>query len=183
MNWILSLYLLIPAIFLLVLVFPIVVEVRVSANPLINRGVVALFVFGIKIFYFIVSFHGTYVLIENEEETKKQELDFKSHQFEFMQEFVGQMKDKIKLKKLYIFYNIGTGDAFSSSIVCGLINLAVTQFFVYLKSYKPTASLCIYDTVSYNKQEFEVAARSQVSISFFDVAYSYLSSVILTYRK
>ncbi len=183
MNGIVSLYFLIPAIFLIILVFPIFAEIRVSFNPFYNRGVVALFIFGFKVFYFIVSFHGTYIMLENEQETKKQQLDFSSQQFAVMEEFGKQIKDKIKLKKLYIFYNIGTADAFSSAMICGYINFFITQIFLYLKSYKPTASFCIYDTVSYNKQEFELAGRLSVSISFFDVVYSYLHSVIITYKK
>ncbi len=183
MNTAISLYFLIPAVVFLLLVFPIVAEIRVALNPMTNIGVVALFVFGIKVFYYVVSYHGTYILLENEEETKKQQLEFSSQQFVFMQEFMRQMKDKIKLKKLYVFYNIGTGDAFSSALVCGLINLALIEFFVYLKSKKPTASLCVYDTVSYNKKEVTLSGRVQASISFFDVAYSFLNSLIITHKK
>ncbi len=183
METTISLYFLIPAAVFLLLVFPVVVELRVAINPLTNLGVVALFVFGVKVFYYVVSFHGTYILLENESETKKQQLEFSSKQFVFMEEFVRQMKDKIKLKNLFVYYNIGTGDAFSSAITCGFLNLILTQIFLVIKSQKPTASLCIYDTVSYNKKEFTISARGKVSISFFDVAYSFLNSLIITHKK
>lgn len=183
MNWAISLYYIIPAVVILLLVFPVFVEIRMSFNPLYNRGVVALFLFGKKIFYYIFSFHGKYIELQNEQETKMQELEFSSPQFAVMEEFGKQIKDKIKLKKLYIFYNIGTGDAFSSAMLCGFINMVTTQFFLYLKNKKPTASFCVYDTVSYNLNTFEVAGRVSVSISFFDVVYSYLHSVILTYKR
>ncbi len=178
-----SLYYLIPAFVILLLVFPIFAEVRVSFNPLFNRGVVALFLFRFKVLYFIFSFHGKYIELQNEKETKRQELEFSSQQFALVEEFSRQIKDKLRLKKIYVFYNIGTGDAFSSALLCGFLNLALTQVFLTLKSHKPTASFCVYDTVSYNKTQCEVAGRAAASISFFDVAYSFILSVILTRRR
>lgn len=183
MTWQTSLYFLIPAVFILLLVFPVFVEARVSYNPLYNRGVLALFVFKIKVFYFIFSFHGNFIELENEKETKRQKLEFESQQFALMEEFMAQIKDKVRLKNIHVFYNIGTGDAFSSAMVCGALNFAITQVFLLIKSHKPTASLCVYDTVSYNKTTCELAGRMAISISFFDVAYSFILSLILTKMK
>lgn len=183
MNWQTSLYYIIPAIFILLLIFPVFAEIRVSYNPLFNRGVIALFIFKKKIFYYIVSFHGKYIKLQNETENKIQELEFNSPQFAVMEEFGKQLKDKIRLKKCYVFYNIGTGDAYTSALVCGLINQGITQFFLYLKSRKPTASLCVYDTVSYNKTTCEMAVTVCASVSFFEVVYSYIYSVIISKRE
>ena len=183
MTWQTSLYFLIPAVFILLLIFPVFVQVRVSFNPLYNRGVVALFVFGFNVFYFIVSLHGTSIQLENEKETKMQKIEFSSPQFAVIEEFFRQIKEKIRLKKLYVFYNIGTGDAYSSALVCGLLNFALTQIFLVIKNSKPTASLCVYDTVSFNQVQCEVAGNMSISISFFDVVYSFLISLILSRKK
>lgn len=183
MNWQISLYFLIPAAIIVLFVFPVFAELRVSYNPIFNKGVMALFLFRIKIFYFIFSFHGKYIELENEKETKMQSLEFSGPEFAIMEEFGRQIKDKVRLKKLYVFYNIGTADAFSGALLCGWINQILTQIFLVLKSKKPTASFCVYDTVSYNRQNFEVAGRVAATISFFDVAYSFILSVILTKRK
>lgn len=182
MNWN-SLYYIIPALFVILLVLPVSVEIKCSFNPLCNRGVVALSIFRKQIFYYIFSFHGKFIELQNESETKMQKLEFESEQFAFMEEFGKQMKDKIRLKKFYVFYNIGTGDAKDSAMLCGFLNVILTQIFLLLKSKKPTASFCIYDTVSYNLQTFEVASVVSASISFFDVVYSLLYSVIITKRK
>ena len=178
MNGVVSLYFLIPAFVILVLIFPIFAEMRVSFNPLFNRGVIALFMFKFKVLYFIFSFHGKYIELQIENETKRQKLEFSSPQFAVMEEFTKQIKDKLRLKKLLLFYNIGTGDAFSSAMLCGLINQLVTNFFLRLKDKKPTASCCVYDTVSYNKTMCEIAGRVEISISLFDFAYSFLIALI-----
>lgn len=183
MDWKISLFYIIPAVFLLLLVFPIFIELRVSYNPLFNRGVIALFIFKKRVFYYIVTLHKNGIELQNESETKFQKLEFESQEFAVMEEFGKQLKDKIKLKKCNVFYNIGTGDAFSSAIVCGLLNEILLQFFLIVKSKKPTASLCVYDTVSYNKQMCELAVVAEISVSFFDIAYSYLYSVIISKRK
>lgn len=182
MNLTTSYLLIIPAFFILLFVFPIFIEVRLSFNPLENRGVIALFIFRKKIFYYMIEIHGKYIVLVNDKDTKMEELQFDSPQFEIIEEFMKQIKDKVRLKNIYVFYNIGTKDAFTSAMLCGLINQLITQIFIYLKSRKPTASLCIYDTVSYNRLICETALTGKVSISFFDIVYSFIYSVIINKR-
>jgi hypothetical protein len=175
-----SLILLIPAAFVLLFALPVFVEVRLTYNPLLNRGVVALFIFRKNVLYYFFSVHGRYIELQNEKETKTKEIQFESKKFAVLEEFGRQLKDKIKLKKIYVFYNIGAGDAALSALLCGVLNQVLTLGFVFVKSKKPTASLCVYDTVSYNKEIFELATRGQISISLFDVVYSFIYSVIIT---
>ncbi len=183
MNWQISLWYIIPAGFILLLVFPVHIEARVSYNPIFNRGVVALFLFRKRLIYYIVSFKRGGIELQNESETKLQKLEFSSPQFAVMEEFGRQLKDKVRLKKCNIFYHIGTGDAFSSAILCGALNQVLLQLFLQIKNKKPTASLCVYDTVSYNKEFFEMAVVAATSVSLFDVAYSYLYSVIISNKR
>lgn len=177
------LYFLIPMFVVFVLIFPIVFEMRLSYNPLFNKGAISLFVLKKRVMCYVFSFHGNYIELENEEETKRKKIEFESEKFAVMEEFGRQMKDKIKLKKGYVYYNIGVGDASQTAMICGLLNFIITQFFVYLKNRKPTASLCVFDTPSYNCQQCEIAILVQISLSFFDVVYSYINSVIITRKK
>jgi len=183
MNWLVVLWYLIPAILLLFLVFPVNLEVRASYNPLLNKGVVSLFLFKKQIFYYMVSLHPGYIELSNEKETKYQNIEFSSQQFAVVEEFMKQIRDKVKLKKFYVFYNIGAGDAFLSAMLCGALNQILTQSFLRLKQEKPTASFCVFDTISYNRQTCEVAIVSSLSISFFDIVYSFIYSVIITKGK
>ena len=130
---------------IVILIFPIVIEMRLSYNPIFNKGVVSLFVLKKRIFYFVCSFHGNYIELENEAETKRQKIEFESEKFAVMEEFGKQMKDKIRLKKGYVYYNIGTGDAFQTAMVCGLFNFVITQFFVYLNIESLTIFSIIID--------------------------------------
>ena len=175
--------LLIISILILLLVFPIFFEVKISFNPFKNRGVVALFLFKKKLIYYYVEIHGKYVVLVNDTETKREEVEFSSQKFLIIEEFLRQLKNKVRLKFLYVYYNIGLGDAFRSALLAGSVNQILNFIFINLKSRKPTASLCIYDTVSYNKVVFEMAGRMKISISLFDIAYSFAYSVILKKGK
>ena len=183
MNWQTSLYYLIPMVVILVLVLPVFVEVRGSYNPVFNKGVISLFVFKKQIFYYIFSVKGRYIELQNKDETKLQKLEFASEKFAVVEKFMEEIKEKIKLKKLYVFYNIGVGDAFFNAMICGCLNEVLRQVFVRIKNKKPTASFGIFDTVSYNANVCEFAVCGQVSISFFDVVYSFIYSVIITKRR
>ena len=88
-----------------------------------------------------------------------------------------------ELKEISIFYNLGVGDAFQSAMLGGLINCSLLSFLSSIKNQKPTASLGIYDTISYNKKVCQFAVKAVMSISLFDVVYSLLHSVILTKKK
>ena len=178
-----SLLLIIPAFIILLLVFPIFLEVKISLNPLKNRGVVALFLFKKKLIYYYVELHGKYITLINNTETKKEELEFDSPKFAVIEEFIRQVKDKVRLKYLFVYYNIGLGDAFRSAMLSAGINQLLNFIFIRLKSKKPTASFCIYDTVSYNRTIFEMAGRIKISISIFDLVYSFIYSAIITKNK
>lgn len=178
-----SLLIIIPAFAILLLVFPIFLEVKISFNPLKNRGVVALFLFSKKLIYYYVEFHGKYITLVNDTETKQEELEFDSPKFAVIEEFIKQVKDKVRLKYLFVYYNIGLGDAFRSAMFAASVNQLLNFVFIRLKSRKPTASFCIYDTVSYNRTIFEMAGRMKISISLFDLVYSFIYSTIITKNK
>lgn len=178
-----SLLLIIPAFIILLLVFPIFLEVRVSFNPLFNRGVLGVFLFKKKIVYYFIEFHGKYIILTNDTETKAEEIEFSSPKFAVIEEFMKQVKDKLQLKHLYVYYNIGAGDAFLSSLVCASLNQIINFFFVNLKGRKPTASLCVYDTVSYNRTVCELAVNLKISLSLIDLVYSFIYSSIIVKSK
>ncbi len=174
-----SLYYLIPMFFIILLTVPLFIQLRVTFRLEDLSGVICLYIFKIKIVYYMYQIKGKKIILQNEKKTKVKEFDFDPSQLVIAQIFKAQLKDKTRVKELFVFYNIGLGDAFLSSMVGGLINVGVLTFFTMLKNTRPTASMGIYDTISYNREVFEVAGKGSVSISLFDVVYSLIMSVIL----
>ncbi len=175
-----EIWILIISFFVILICFPIAIEIRISLNPLHNRCVFAVFVFGKKVFYYVVSFHGTYIKLENESETKSQKIEFESEKFEFVDNFAKNVFDRIGVKKVGVFYNIGVDDAMSGAIVCGVINQILSQVFLKVKSKKPTAYVSVFNNVSYNQTVCEFAVTAKMAISLFDVFYSFVLSFVKT---
>lgn len=176
-------FLIIPAVIILIFICPILLQAKVTLNIEQMRGVVSIFIFRKRIIYFFYKIEGKKIILTNEEEVKEEEFDFESEEVFFYQEMVRQVRDKARLKEVYLFYNIGLQDAFASAMLCGLINMCATIFFTKIKNEKPTASFGVYDTISYNKKIFEISFTTKLSISLFDIVYSLASSVILSRKK
>lgn len=173
----------IPAILIILFVLPVVVEVRLSYNPIENTGTIALFLFRKKLLHYVFDLHMSYIVCRNDKETKIQKLSFSGEDFEVLKVFTDEIEDKLKLTKLYVFYNLGIDDAFSGAMISGLVNQLCIQAFLFLKSKKPTASMCVFDNVCYNRQVCEFAVKSVVSISLFETFYSYVYAFVKTKCK
>lgn len=178
-----SLYFLIPTLVIILLMLPIILEVRFSYNLFENKGTICIYLFKIKLQYFLFEICDNQIKIQDQKQTSEKQIDFDSPELAFYEEFVAQIKDKTRLKFLELYYNIGLDDAFLTSMVCGLINVCALILFTGMKNKKPTASLGVYDIVSYNKKVVEFAIDLSVSISLFDVVYSFINSVILSRKK
>lgn len=178
-----SLYFLIPTFFIILLVLPIFLEVRLSFNVLDKSGVFCVYLFKKKLQYFIFEIDGKEIRLKDEKQTQQKQIDFDSPELALYEEFAAQIKDKTRLRYLDVFYNIGIGDAYLTSMICGALNVAILIFFTSLKNSKPTASLALYNTSSFNRTVAELAGVINLSISLFDVVYSFIISVILSRKK
>ena len=178
-----TLYFLIPTVIIILLVMPIFLEVRLSFNLLDKSGVFCIYLFRKKLQYFKFEIDGREIKLKDEEETKEKQIDFDSPEIALYEEFSTQIKDKTRLRFIEVFYNVGLNDAFLTSMICGVINIAVLIFFTSLKNKKPTASLQLYNTSSFNKKVANLATVINLSISLFDVVYSFIISVILSKKK
>lgn len=178
-----SLYFLIPTVIIILLVMPIFLEVRLSFNLLDKSGVFCIYLFRKKLQYFKFEIDGREIKLKDEEETKEKQIDFDSPEIALYEEFSTQIKDKTRLRFIEVFYNVGLNDAFLTSMICGVINIAILIFFTSLKNKKPTASLQLYNTSSFNKKVANLATVINLSISLFDMVYSFIISVILSKKK
>ena len=161
---------------------PIKAKLHFSCNLLERSGAFSIFLFNFKLMHDRFWLKGKKILLQNEKETSTVEIGFDSKEVVFLEVFSQVLRRKTRLKSLYLFYNIGTSDAFSSAMLGGAINLAALIFFTSLKNTRPTASMGVYDTVSYNRDVFEFALKSGATISLFDGVYSFVISLMITNR-
>ena len=178
-----SLYFLIPTVFILILMLPMFFEVKLSYNIFENSGVICVFFEKIKIKHYMFEIYKNSIRLKDEKTINEKELSFSSPELVLIEEFSKQIKQKSRLKYLEVYYHLGVDDAYLTSIIAGFINSALLIFFTGLKNSRPTASLGVYDSVSFNKRVAEIAINFCVSLTLFDVVYSFLNSLILTKKR
>ncbi|MBO5022625.1 MAG: hypothetical protein J6C53_04050 [Clostridia bacterium] len=175
-------YLLIPLSIIIIFFIPIKLQGRFSFNVAEMSGAIGIFFYRIKLSHQLIWFENKKIYTRKEDEIISKELEFNSKEMIFMQMLFGEIKDKTRLKEISIFYNLGVEDAFTSAMLGGTINVLLMSMLGVIKNAKPTATLGIYDTISYNRQVCQFAVKAVMSISLFDVVYSLFRSVILTKR-
>ena len=176
-------YLLIPFFIILICFIPIKLEGKVSFNFLDLSGAFGIFFYKIKITHQQIWIKHKKIMLQKDNHVESKEISFDSNEILFVKILIGQIRDKIRLRLLMLFYNLGLDDAFLTSMVAGYINVLMLIFFTSIKNSKPTASLGVYDTISYNRQVCQFATKIILSISLFDVVYSLIRSVILSRRE
>lgn len=179
MNW----YLLIPFFIIIIILLPVFIKVRSNYNLFENNGSVAFFIFEIKIISLKFSIDKFGIKIYKNKKIKNEKIDFGGEEAVFVSDFIKQLKDKTHLKTLKVFYNIGFKDAFDTAMFCGFVNLLIELIFTRIKSIKPTATLFLGDNIAYNQNVFQLVCNFKISISLFDIVYSFLNSVILSLGK
>ena len=175
-------YLLIPFFIIVIMFFPIKFKLKFSCNLLNKNGAIGVFLFKKKLLHQRFWLKNGKILLQDENDVSSMEIVFDSKEVIFVDVFSKQIKNKTHLKELYLFYNVGLGDAFVSSMFAGIIHFFCLIFFTNLKNSRATASMAVYDTVSYNRQVLEFALKTNISISLFDVVYSFVISLIITNR-
>ena len=176
-------YLFIPFVIIIIFFLPIKMEARVSFNVLDFSGAFGVFFYKIKLTHQQFWIKGKKIITKKDNEIETKEMDFQSEEVIFLETFMSQIKDKTRLRELSVFYNIGVKDAFLSAMLAGLVNFAITIIFTNIKNKKPTATLSLNDTVSYNRELCQFAVKAILSISLFDVAYSLLSTIVISKKK
>lgn len=175
-------YLFIPFAVIVIFMLPLKIKLKFSCNLLKKNGAFAVFLFKKKLMHQQFWLKNGKILLQDDKTSSSTEIEFDSKEVIFTKVLANQIKGKTRLKELFLFYNVGVKDAFASAMLAGAINLFMLIFFTSLKNTRPTASMAVYDTVSYNRQVLEFAFKSNISLSLFDAVYSFVVSLIITNR-
>ena len=175
-------YLFIPFAVIVIFMLPLKIKLKFSCNLLKKNGAFAVFLFKKKLMHQQFWLKNGKILLQDDKTSSSTEIEFDSKEVIFTKVLANQIKGKTRLKELFLFYNVGVQDAFASAMLAGAINLFMLIFFTSLKNTRPTASMAVYDTVSYNRQVLEFAFKSNISLSLFDAVYSFVVSLIITNR-
>ena len=174
-----SLWLLIPLFLFFLITLPIIIESRFSYNLEKNIGF-----FSIKLWFFTIStisfkIKGKYLIIRTKNDAKQVEISLIGPEIKLLEQLTVQIKDKVKVKKLEFHSNIGTNDALETALLSSLLSIIVGVLWGYIKNYKDTASVDIYTYPNYVEKNFLISLLARVSISIFDLIYSFIMASII----
>lgn len=177
MSWELTVVFAILVLFFL----PVKVEGRASFNLLDMKGAIGVFVYRLQVEKQRFRINKGQIFLLTENDTKEEEFD--EGKMIFVKMLIDEIKDKTRLKELFVIYNFGIGDAYQTAMIAGHINTLLYCLFSAIKNYKPTASLGVSDNIAFNSTVAQFALTMKISISLYDVVYSLLRSVILTKKQ
>lgn len=105
-------YLLIPFVIILIAFIPIKLQIKLSFNVLDFSGAFGIFLFKKEVEHQQFWIKGKKILTKKEDEIESKEIEFDSQEVIFLETLMEQIKDKTRLRELFIIYNIGFNDAF-----------------------------------------------------------------------
>lgn len=178
-----SLWLLIPLFLFILLILPILFEVRLSYNIYKNMGTLSLKLWFIRIKLLTFKIKGKNLIIRTKKNAKQIEISLAGPEIKLLEQFSVQIKDKIKVKKLEFHSKIGTGDAFQSAMLSAGISIIVSMVWGYIKNQKDTAQIGIVNHTEYKEKVFQISLLGRISISIFDTLYSFIMASIIVKKS
>ena len=179
-----SLFLLIPLFFIVIILVPISLKIRLSYNVEKNRGVSSIYIGPIKIFLFIFKIKGKAIIVKTKKKRREIDIDFSDKQMRFIEEFTKQIEQKIRIKKFYIMGRIGLFSADKNAIIVSFISIISKIFLSILKTKKSYAqNLKAEFYPAFNQDVFQLSGFGKISISIFDILYSLIMSTVIIRRS
>lgn len=173
-----SLWLIPVLVFILLLIFGQVFKFYFAYSPLENSGLVVVKLWNIKIQYFSFQLKPKSIVIRTNNKKTQVEYSFNDPKIKFYENLSNQVNEKIKVKHIDIYSNIGTGDACESALICGVLNIFYKIFSAYIKTVKPTCSINISSHTQFNQKVFDFSMYSKISLSLFDFLYSLFMAIL-----
>lgn len=168
-----SLWLLIVLFFIILLIIPQVYKLYIAFDPINNKGLVIIKIWGIHLKYFSFQLNTDSIKVRTGKKLKEVEYKLTDPKIKLYQNFTTQIKQKIKVKYIDIFSNVGTGNAYSTGLLCGSLNVFYKIFSSFIKNSKPTCSINITSQASFNKKISHFSFFGKISIAIFDFIYCF----------
>lgn len=178
-----SLYLLILIFVIILLIFPLTINIKISYDPYKNKGVFGFHLFNIKIIFASFKFKGLGIEIKTRAK-KPQEVDFQASRKDiiYAKRLISQFRDKLRVKLMILTCKIGDTDAFKSAMLSGAINTLANSFFAFVKNFKQTSSLQVKTKTEFNKKIIKLKINFSFSICILNLIYCFLFAFINTRR-
>jgi hypothetical protein len=175
-----SLYLLIVVFFIILIIFPLTFDIKISYDVVENNGDLSAYLWFIPIKVARLKREGKTIILIEQHKNEELEVEIAEPQLRFLKFFYNQLRNKIKIRTLNIDSHFGIGDPFKSAMFSSALSSIILGLLARLKMKQPTASLNLDNKTDFYDNRFAVALHTRFALSIFDVVYSFLNSLLIT---
>ena len=173
-----SLYLLFLVAVILIVVSPLTFDGKVSYDFLENHGSLLFKLWFVKFIVAKIKRKGTSIILITKKENNYVNAEFGEKQLKFLIFFKNEVGNKLKVRKLNVYSVVGAGDPFKSALVSSAFSSAVLAALARLKLVQKTGSFNLKNKTNFFETKFAVGSSIRVSISIYDVIFSFFVSIL-----
>ncbi len=170
-------------LFLFVIAFPFLFEIRFFVNALENFGMIALKFCGIRIYFAKLKIRGRSIVIKTKRKRSYKEIELSSEKIDFAQNFFQELTEVLALRKLCLYSNIGVGNPFYTALLGGVLENVSSIIAIKLKSKKPHADIVVLNNSNFDKTSVVLSVRVRFFITLLDAGLSFLRAVKKTRKE
>lgn len=181
----LNLVLIFVLLFILTSVLQLTLKAKLFFNVSKNTGSLQIKFLNITFINYVVSFHVGYIKLTNKKgKNTYMPLEFNQQTIEEYNNFQEILFKKTYFKKVNVYLNFGSEEsAFLTSMVCGYFDVFTKSLYCFLKTKKNEVEFVSKIYPNYKKSVIKIGVKAKLSISVYDLLWSYLESKLTSKLK
>lgn len=175
---------LIPVLlFLFIIAFPFLFEVRFYVNVLENFGMLTLKFCGIRVYFAKLKMRGKSILISTKRKRSDKEIEISTEKINFAKNFFDELVDVLSLRKLCVYLNVGVQNPFITAMIGGAMSSITNIVALKLKMKKPHSDIVLLNHSNFEKTCVVFSTRIRFFITLSDVGLSFLRAAKKTKKE
>ncbi|MCI6542721.1 MAG: hypothetical protein MR423_02880 [Firmicutes bacterium] len=173
-----SLYLLFLAVPILIVVFPLPINIKLYVDMTKNQGAFSIYIWKIKIIVAKAEIKGKDILLKTKRRNTEVDVEIGEEQLRFLNFFKDEVANKVKIREMNVYSVLGLSDPFKSSLFSAFVSNLILILLTKLKMWQPTASFNLNNKTDFYETHFSFALSGKVALSMFDILYSFIISIL-----
>ena len=184
-NFMLNLLFALILIILLVIVIQLTLKLKLYFNIKQNTGKLQLKFLSFTVIDYSLSFHFDYIKLTNRKgKNSYLPIEFNEQAIQEYNDFQQILFKKTYFKNLTLYLNFGIkNNAFITSMVCGYFDIITKIFYTVFKTKKNEVEFLSKIYPNYKTNVIKIAVKAKLSISIFDLIWSYFESKLTLKNK
>lgn len=178
-----EIFLIAVLLFLFVVAFPFLFEVRFYVNVLENFGMVTLKFCGIRVYFAKLKIKGKNVVIKTNKKRTNKEIEISGEKIDFAKNFLEEVIDVLSLRKFCLYLNLGTSNPFLTAMIGGIASSITNFVALKLKIEKPHSDIVLINNSNFERTCAVLSTRVRFFITLSDVGLSFLRALKKTRKE